>query len=135
MKISEILTPDDHNETGYMMLRDVNNALRTKKYANFVDALANRLPPSTVTREKLIPLLEKHKSTIVKNLLRLMKGRDDDETEDGYEDGHAVFNLPGAIMMLRRLVSWPELNIIYKSMKAEPNRYYKYQSQVIMWDY
>ena len=32
MKISEILTPDDHNETGYMMLRDVNNALRTKKY-------------------------------------------------------------------------------------------------------
>jgi hypothetical protein len=125
MLINEVLSKE---ETGYMMLFDVKDALRKKNYNLLIGALGNRLPPSTEIRKVLIPILQKNKKLIIKGILEFMKGSDD------YDRYGAFYYLPDAVMILMRLhLNWPELDIIYKSMRAEPNRYKRYPGQQIDW--
>jgi len=124
MKLFDLL----NEEEGQLILGDVMRGVHRNNYTLVIDALANRLPPNSDTRERLIKILNSKKSKIIAHILKMIKN----EREKYY---YNIWFLPGAVMMLRRLVpDWPELNIIYKSMKAEPDRYKKYSGQTIHWD-
>ena len=134
MKVFDLL----NEEEGQLILTDVKRAIRTKHYSRLLDALANRLPPDADTRKVLIPILQRKKDNIIKTILYFMSGNGrqaQPHTSQWHYDYNAIHNLPNAVMMLRRLCpEWSELNIIYNSMKADPDHFKKYPNHSIQWD-